>query len=164
MHLIPLSWVIHLVEGQQVRRRWNWYIFPSPTARNSSSDLITTNNWPFHHHHEIVHHLPNSGWAMTTFLMFLFYFWCLYYHIVPLKGCQTLGIFKTLSWVRAIPGTVCLTIKVRLFRATGQHWPLEGGDEATNCQNKVNKWEWGRPTFKHRKNCECCPVSLLIVR
>ena len=44
----------------------------------------------------------------------------------PPKGCQTLGIFKTLSWVRGIPGTVRLTIKVRLFRATGQHWPLEG--------------------------------------
>ena len=48
------------------------------------------------------------------------------YHIVPPKGCQTLGIFKTLSYVRGIPGTVRLTIKVRLFRATGQHWPLEG--------------------------------------
>ena len=37
--------------------------------------------------------------------------------------------------------------------AKGSNWVSQGGE------SEVVKWCW-----KHRKNCECCPVSLLIVR
>ena len=120
MHFIPLSWVIHLVEGQQVRRRWNWYLAFSYSTqillcfdRNQQLTTPPPRQYTLHTHFE-----PKLSWE--NFLPL----WCFY--LVPPKGCQTLGIFKSLSWVRAIRGTVRLTIKVRLFRATGQHWPLEG--------------------------------------